>query len=419
MKDVLQSMGKSDLVGLLAHASLYQDNVYADIKTVMQKGVAELGPVSAGVVPMGGLAMATPVEWKEDDRIGFLRQRKVASTTMHRFMIKAGYHYGECIFQECVYRKGPSPFSAPCKVNKNEPTYPCGHIGASLVLRNFYSEKTQRSAVLSAGPLGPDPLALRDLDAGQLHMVTVLRDPTKRVLSEYFYTQSMADEMSWAQIHPPEVQALVAQDDFEGFVRLGPNRNPSLNRQTLQLVNRQPVQLLDWPVEVDAAGAPIITNRTVNAAGRWLHTCRLVMLAEYMPQSLMLFRHIFGLGKELPEDELKAHTSHVSRKSEPSPRRAEIMGDTRLMALLQEHTWADRMLYAEAETIFFAAFKAMLESQGEVVDDIQEALRRHAAKPEDVTISTSAHFKRNMKLQKGQRQKEAQVGERRPGKTEL
>jgi hypothetical protein len=135
-------------------------------------------------------------------------------------------------------------------------------------------------------------------------MVVILRDPVKRVLSEYFYTQSMSQDYSWHAIHPKHVQEVINQDDFEGFVRLGPDRNPSLNRQTLQLLNREAGQMLDQPVEVDSNGTRVITNTTVTAATRWLHTCRLVMLAEYMPQSLMLFKHIFGLGVDLHDFEV-------------------------------------------------------------------------------------------------------------------
>lgn len=325
--------------------------------------------------------MAAPITWTEFDRIGFVRYRKVASTSMHRFLLKLGYCFGRCKYQGCLYRQHHCHINFKC--DENQPTYPCGHFGAPSVQRNFFAEKT-------ALKLTSPPEAAPAIEAGRLFMVTVLRDPVKRVISEYYFSQIEDKEFDWQAIHPKAVKDTLQRDDFSAFVALG-DGNPALNRQTLQILSRDQKRFVDWPLEHDEYGTPTITSSTINSSIRWLRACRLVLLAEYMPQGLQLFQHIFG-GKDLPPAEMRTHFAHISRKSDANPSRRAVEANATLMQELQEATWADRRLYEEGKQIFFGAFKAMLESQGEQVDDIEEALARHAPAQDEVTASSASSF---------------------------
>lgn len=351
----LNSLARTELMRILWKSALRSPDVYARIQRSVTK--SGIGP-SSHLAKRTGSQMSVPEELRDYDRIGFLRFRKVASTSLHRFMTKSGFCVGQCEFQACLYRRTLCQDSLLCTKSVN-PSYPCWHLGAPVIHNNFLVEKSKWMLRYAGAPSS----VRNEIDAGQLHMVTILREPNARVVSEFFYGQTSDPKMDWNSINPGAIKELVVKGDFDAFVAFG-DENPALNRMTLQLLRHRMNGVVDWPQEEDKQGKPIITNSTVTAAIEWLCTFRLVLLAEYVPQGLLLFRHVFA-GHDPPAETLDQMRATIKRKSVPSEKRRAIESDTELQERLTRATWAEQHLYQEAKTLFFDAFRGMLISKGE------------------------------------------------------
>jgi len=107
-----------------------------------------------------------------------------------------------------------------------------------------------------------------------------------------------------------------------------------------------------------------------------LRKSKVVLLAEYLPQGLLMLEHILGVRASNPE--IYNKKVRISKKDNS---RTLIEKDEAVMQLARKGCWADQILYEEAKKIFFSVFTRFLQSRGDPVTNVTEALERYELGP--------------------------------------
>lgn len=374
--------------------------------SVWKAEVAEWAPLPASWVPLplpevnpkilprpSGQALAAPIEFGEFDRLGYIRFRKAASTSLqNHLLMKGGVEFctQKCDFQSCLYANTCNVTLKCEKEDMQLDGYPCSHMGLDMVAENYRIEKERWANVYRN-----DSDKLQQVRDGRLFYITVLRDPIKRVISEFFYAKHANVTQDWKGMYPEKIRPSIIAGDLKQFAEFG-DMNVAMNRMSLQIIKRDyPEPLFFKPVPPNASPEMIQELREAHMQGRrhlissalhYLRQCRIVLIAEYLSQGLMLLRHVLG------KDSTFYWRPLVIRKSPKDQVRVGTEQNPEVLSALTKASWADQMLYAEAKEMFFAAFQAMLESRGEVVTDIHAALAKYHVPAYGVKTSRSSEF---------------------------
>eukprot|EP00039_Didymoeca_costata_P008763 m.115976 g.115976 ORF g.115976 m.115976 type:complete len:390 (+) comp14222_c0_seq2:96-1265(+) len=242
--------------------------------------------------------LTSRVQLRANDYVGFLRFRKVGSTTMHEFMKE---ETGLCPLASCVSGKDESCDSSTCLYtidcsctpNKREPCYQCAHVSFRDVYTR-YLQTTHRFKKQNEAK-----------STSRLFMVTVVRDPFKRLLSEFFFVYNGAcpsvirdaplasDNMmiGWLAGYHPIIQHAICSLDFETFAT---NKlSWAINNQVRQLVG------VKNHLEVSKRHC----KQAISAIGR-VHL--VLMQDDLMPKGLTLLNYTFVRGEDATTKRLSA-----------------------------------------------------------------------------------------------------------------
>jgi len=300
------------------------------------------------------IEMARPITLSDFDRVGFVRLKKVGSTAMEHFLLDSMV-YQDCTLNRCLYSTGRKLLS--CPPGQADQYKQCLHEKPIHIDERFANEKDVWLAQPQMRQAGFLPAIARS----QLYKVVVLRDPVLRTLSDFYFAIQggwVEDGFAiWKQWYP-EAWKAIAEKNFTKYV-VTPSDN--LNDMTLQMA-RSNKKL------ADAA--------SLDQALIELRKCKLVLLAEYLPQGLLMLEHVLGV--RATNQEIYTKKVRISKKDNS---RSAIENDAGLMQLARKGCWADQILYEEAKKIFFSVFTRFLQSRGDPVTNVTEALARYELGP--------------------------------------
>jgi hypothetical protein len=300
------------------------------------------------------IEMSRPVILGDFDRVGFVRLKKVGSTAMEHFLLDSMI-YQDCVLNRCLYSTGRKLLS--CPPGQADPFKQCLHEKPIHLDERFANEKD----VWLAQPQMRQAGLLPTIARSQLYKVVVLREPVLRTLSDFYFAIQggwVEDGFAiWKQWYPEAWKAIV-EKNFTKYV-ITPSDN--LNDMTLQLAR---------------SNKKFADLAALEQALIELRKCKLVLLAEYMPQGLLMLEHVFGV--RATNQEIYTKKVRISKKDNS---RSAIEKDDGLMELARKGCWADQILYEEAKKIFFSVFTRFLQSRGDPVTNVTEALARYELGP--------------------------------------
>lgn len=300
------------------------------------------------------IEMARPIVLSDFDRIAFIRLKKVGSTAMEHFLLQT-LAYQDCTLNRCLYSTGRKLLS--CPPDQLDPYKQCLHEKPFQIEERWQHEKE----VWLAQPQMRQQGLLPAIARSQLYKVVVLRDPVLRTLSDFYFAIQggwVEDGFAIWKNWYPEAWKAIEERNFTKYV-ITPSDN--LNDMTLQMA-RSNKKLAD----LAALEQALIE----------LRKCKLVLLAEYMPQGLLMLEHILGV--RATNQEIYTKKVRISKKDTG---RNAIEKDEVVMELARKGCWADMILYEEAKKIFFSVFTRFLQSRGDPVTNVTEALARYELGP--------------------------------------
>eukprot|EP00049_Salpingoeca_infusionum_P006160 m.101972 g.101972 ORF g.101972 m.101972 type:complete len:324 (-) comp13215_c0_seq3:239-1210(-) len=296
-------------------------------------------------------AWVKPFQLQRTDRIGFVRPRKVASTTMMSFLTRdLGLCQSHCapntgVCSDCVL----SFDCEPCEdlhVKYKDCVF-CPHHALSKARALF---SAQQAKMLHYG----EPL-------GHFYAVTVIRDPVDKFLSYFFYVKGAcpyrgSDEnralamrnqapINWLEALPSNQQEMICTGEIEPFIPLS-----HMHNEQSGLIYGAPYRLHSMEAESQC-----------KAALARLHDFAAVIPYNYLGDGMKRMKNTFLIP---PEVYTKQHDLDVaegvakdtfhSRPTSPDPLREQLSSNKTLRALIQSHNKCDMQLYALAQQLFLA-----------------------------------------------------------------
>eukprot|EP00049_Salpingoeca_infusionum_P006161 m.101976 g.101976 ORF g.101976 m.101976 type:complete len:321 (-) comp13215_c0_seq4:559-1521(-) len=292
-------------------------------------------------------AWVKPFQLQRTDRIGFVRPRKVASTTMMSFLTRdLGLCQSHCapntgVCSDCVLSFDCEPCEdlyakySGCKF--------CPHHNLRA-LRNVFSAQQAK-------------LAHYGQPVGKLYTVTVIRDPVDKFLSYFFFVKescpyndtslAVADAahvpLPWLRGLPLVQQKMVCSGDIASFAPLARINN----EQSGLLVNRG--------FRLNAVADEAMCNVSLAR----LHEFAAVIPYNHLGAGLVRMKQTFLLPPNVTEryhvqdvaSEV-AEGAHHQRPTQMDPLREQALRNTTLRNLILRYNECDQRLYQLAQKLF-------------------------------------------------------------------
>lgn len=328
--------------------------------------------------PLGRWGGGHRLELGPNDRVGFVRFRKVGSTLVHNHLEKrlnmcvsrCASHKLRCA--DCLYGAGACGEcrdSSSVRRYTHERCYPCSHFEPDWLIKQFRTSSPAAGRARSLLAMG-----------GRLHLVAVVRDPFERILSEFFFIRPVCDRnrsrttaedaegaepedgvlAAWFDGMPAASRAAVCAGDLLAFAT--GEANPVVNQQTRQMAGLKLGYGSQFP-ELEPA--------TDEAGFSALHRLRtefaLVLVQERLvPDGLALLDFVFGrstmarAAAELDPAALLAMEAGAKRDAgreggrvgARSALRAELESNATLAGLVRAHNRHDAALHQAAQALF-------------------------------------------------------------------
>eukprot|EP00053_Salpingoeca_punica_P010431 m.93765 g.93765 ORF g.93765 m.93765 type:complete len:359 (+) comp15385_c0_seq2:373-1449(+) len=307
-----------------------------------------------------GVAHGGPVILRHSDRMGFVRPRKVGSTLATHFLFRgmnlcvnmcASKDYCmSCVFRYCQCKTREDVFGTPgCYGCPHQPPWAIHkrYVKEMVNMLNHTMNEAERRVIVRS----------------KLYLITLMREPTKRVLSHYFYLRQglcLAQKPNailqrWLECDTPELRAQFCNATVESFLKFvaSPCHRNEVTR--LFLGDKKSIeldQLYDTAVEI-------------------LQEMPVVMISENMTESLLLldytirrpgnmcnFRHTANLTSDLEAIDAVVKLGHTNR-TPPNAFRLELESNATVLAAIREHNRYDESLYTLAKQRFQDDFAKM------------------------------------------------------------
>eukprot|EP00035_Acanthoeca_spectabilis_P014570 m.280558 g.280558 ORF g.280558 m.280558 type:complete len:360 (+) comp16170_c0_seq10:44-1123(+) len=228
------------------------------------------------------------VNLRPQDRVGFLRFKKVGSTTVSTYLMNrtavcinscaAQGSKTKCVQLSCLYTTNCSSCAelrSPAVANRQF-CYPCYHLPIRKLSQQFdmhaHEWRTTHSMELA--------------DAPHLHLLVVVRDPYERLLSEFFFirpacNQRKTELVTWLKQYTPQLQTAICNGDFETFA----------THPDSHATNGQVRQIVDYEFVTDRP----LTAAHLELSLRLLAEASLVLVTDrLLPAGLALLDYTFS-----------------------------------------------------------------------------------------------------------------------------
>mmetsp|Transcript_1989 Transcript_1989/g.5515 ORF Transcript_1989/g.5515 Transcript_1989/m.5515 type:complete len:335 (-) Transcript_1989:115-1119(-) len=219
------------------------------------------------------------------DRVGYVRVRKSGSTTFANTMLgrlsPLGLRHCECLGRKrvpmvanCLYRNLSLQDQA-CGVCSKGSDYPCTHFRTTFLHKFFNTHISKlETEYASAGPAYATRIP--EIRSAKLHLITLLRHPVYRALSEFFYVREGCKKKMWENMYTKAQYADICAGNVEKVFLEHPSS--LVERQVRMFTNRRNIDR--DTVESDAL--PTLANFTV------------VLFTEDLPEGLRRFQRCYG-----------------------------------------------------------------------------------------------------------------------------
>eukprot|EP00035_Acanthoeca_spectabilis_P014571 m.280628 g.280628 ORF g.280628 m.280628 type:complete len:343 (+) comp16170_c0_seq16:44-1072(+) len=302
------------------------------------------------------------VNLRPQDRVGFLRFKKVGSTTVSTYLMNrtavcinscaAQGSKTKCVQLSCLYTTNCSSCAelrSPAVANRQF-CYPCYHLPIRKLSQQFdmhaHEWRTTHSMELA--------------DAPHLHLLVVVRDPYERLLSEFFFirpacNQRKTELVTWLKQYTPQLQTAICNGDFETFA----------THPDSHATNGQVRQIVDYEFVTDRP----LTAAHLELSLRLLAEASLVLVTDrLLPAGLALLDYTFSA--ETAGMTASMLLNRVPRSGESRQRvtswikqdslRDNLTADTDLRRRVMKANMLDDVFYSEAVRHFEAAYHAMI-----------------------------------------------------------
>lgn len=292
------------------------------------------------------------VTLERNDRVGFMRQRKVGSTLVDEYMMKVmDLCVNHCepntgVCQDCMYATecGRCRY-ANITLKNYETCYPCPHSSDAVVRKTF-------SDIQKIIPQDKQ---------GKLYMVTVMREPFDMLLSYFFYLRSACNStlttpegrkflpISWLMGRPFVVRNAICSGNFNFFINY-----PSYVNTQMQLI----------------LGTSTLNDVRFDKAMEILENTDVVLDNAYLREGLMLLDYTFSRTRAVwkygwptkdYQDRVMDEFTVYSRKTVPDPLREQLANDPALRRRVEELNHYDYRLYAHVQKRFHNDFQHLKE----------------------------------------------------------